>query len=86
MSAYVDDLLFFQVDTEVTGVFKPMQGQVLLRPTGELLIGQTISFRGRQLTNKGEYIEITLGDKYMNTLRARHAQPQTREHARDGST
>ena len=66
--AYVDDLLFFGEDTEVTRVFKAIQAQVLLRPTGELLIGHTISFLGRQLTNKGEYIEITLGDKYMNNL------------------
>ena len=63
--AYVDDLLFFGEDTEV---FKAIQAQVLLRPTGELLVGHTISFLGRQLTHKGEYIEITLGDKYMNTL------------------
>ena len=66
--AYVDDLLFFGEDTEVTRVFKAIQAQVLLRPTGELLIEHTISFLGRQLTNKGEYIEITLGDKYMNNL------------------
>ena len=60
--AYVDDLLFFGEDTEVTRVFKAIQAQVLLRPTGELLIGHTISFLGRQLTNKGEYIEITMDD------------------------
>ena len=41
---------------------------MLLRPTGEQLIGHIISFLGRQLTNKGEYIEITLGDTYMNNL------------------
>ena len=66
--AYVDCLLFFGEDTEVTRVFKVIQAQVLLRPTGELLIGHTISLLGRQLTHKGEYIEITLGDKYMNNL------------------
>ena len=65
---YVDNLLFFGEDTEVTRVFKAIQAQVLLRPTGELLFGHTISFFGRQLTHRGEYIETTLGDKYMNTL------------------
>ena len=65
--AHVDDLLFFGVDTEVTRIFKAIQAQVLVRPTGELLVGHTIAFLGRQLTHKGEYIEITLGDKYMNT-------------------
>ena len=39
--AYVDDLLFFGEDTEVTRVFKAIQAQVLLRPTGELLAGHT---------------------------------------------
>ena len=68
VTAYVDDLLFFGEDTEVTRVFKAIQAQVLLRPTGGLLIGHTISVLGRQLTNKGEYIEITVGDKYMNNL------------------
>ena len=66
--AYVDDLLFFVVDEEVTEAVKAIQAQVLLRPTGELLVGHTISFLGRQLTHKGEYIEITLGDKYMYNL------------------
>ena len=66
--AYVDDLLFSGVDEEVTKAFKAIQAQVLLRPTGELLVGHTISFLGRQLTHKGEYIEITLGEKYMNNL------------------
>ena len=65
--AYVDDLLFFGEDAEVTKLFKAIHAQVLLRPTGELLVGHTISFPARQLTHKGEYIETTLGDKYMNT-------------------
>ena len=84
--AYVDDLLFFAEDTEVTKVFKAIQAQVLLRPTGELLVGHTISFLGRHLTHQGEYIEITLGDKYMNTLlEEQDIQQQTRQHPRDGS-
>ena len=68
LMVYVDDLLLFGIDSEVTRIFAAVQAQVLLRPTGELLIGQTISFLGRQLTHRGEYIEITLGDKYMSTL------------------
>ena len=66
--AYVDDLLFFGVDTEVRRIFKAIQAQVVLRPTGELLVEHTMAFLGRQLTHKGEYVEITLGDKYINTL------------------
>ena len=60
--------IFFGEDTEVTRAFRAIQAQVLLRPTGELLVGHIISFLGRQLTHKGEYIEITLGDKDMTNL------------------
>ena len=62
--ACVDDLLFFGEDTEVTRAFKAIQAEVLLR----LLVGHTISFLARQLTRNGEYIDITLGDKYMTNL------------------
>ena len=61
--AYVGDLLSFQVDSEVTRVFAAIRAKVLLRPTVELLVGQTIAFLGRELTHEGERIEVTLGRK-----------------------
>ena len=79
--AYVDDLLFFGVDTEVTRIFKAIQAQIFLRPTGEL-VGHTIAFLGRQLTHKGEYIKIILGDKYMNTM----LEKQDMHNSRPGNT
>ena len=44
LMAYVDDLLFFGEDNEVTRMFKAIQAQRLLLATGELLIGQTKAF------------------------------------------
>ena len=85
LMAYVDDLLFFGVDTEVTRIFKAIQAQFLLRPTGEL-VGHTIAFLGRQFTDEDEYMEITLGDKYMNTMLEAQDMHNSRPHPRDGST
>ena len=41
---------------------------MLLRPTGESTPGSTVSFLGRQITNRGNYYEITLGDSYIDNI------------------
>ena len=40
----------------------------LLRPTGELTVGNTISFLGRNICNQGDYYEISLADHYTTEL------------------
>ena len=65
---YVDDLLFIGQDNIVNDLFSAIQKQLLLRPTGELTMEQTISFPGRDITNKGDHYEISLSKGYTATM------------------
>ena len=69
---YVDDLLFLGEQSEVNKIFKAIQQKVLLRPTGELTCGKTISFLGRILTNKGDHIKRPLAPDYIETILKEH--------------
>ena len=69
---YVDDLLFLGEQSEVNKIFEAIQQKVLLRPTGELTYGKTISFLGRNLTNKGDHIDITLAPDYIEAILKEH--------------
>ena len=52
-----------------TKLFKSIQKHVLLRPTGDLTVGNTISFLGRNICNKGDdYYEISLAHSYTTEL------------------
>ena len=63
---YVDDLLLLG-DEEVTNkIFAAIQQHLLLRPTGTLTVGNTVSFLGRNITNRGDYYELGLADSYNN--------------------
>ena len=65
---YVDDLLFTGEEQEINRIFEQIQQHMLLRPTGESTPGSTVSFLGRQITNRGNYYEITLGDSYIDNI------------------
>lgn len=65
---YVDDLLFTGEEPEINRIFEQIQQHMLLRPTGESTPGSTVSFLGRQITNRGNYYEITLGDSYIDNI------------------
>ena len=65
---YVDDLLFIGQQETVNKLFKSIQQHLLLRPTGELTVGNTISFLGRNICNKGDYYEISLPDSYTTQI------------------
>ena len=65
---YVDDLLFIGQDNIVNELFSAIQKQLMLRPTGELSMEQTISFLGRDITNKGDHYEINLNKSYITTM------------------
>ena len=65
---YVDDLLFIGQDDIVNELFSAIQKQLMLRPTGELSMEQTISFLGRDITNKGDHYEINLKKSYITTM------------------
>ena len=65
---YVDDLLFIGQDDIVNNLFTAIQKQLMLRPTGELSMEQTISFLGRDITNKGDHYKINLNKSYITTM------------------
>ena len=65
---YVDDLLFLGEPTVVDKLFADIQQHLLLRPTGDLTVGNTISFLGRNITINGDYYEVSLSDKYTTDL------------------
>ena len=66
--AYVDDLLFLGEEETVNKIFKAIQQQLPLRPTGTLSPGNTVAFLGRNITNRGDHYEISLSDEYVTTL------------------
>ena len=64
----VDDLLFLGEEQVTNQLFTAIQQQLLLRPTGTLTPGNTVSFLGRNITNRGDHYEISLNDDYTTTL------------------
>ena len=65
---YVDDLLFLGQPTVVNKLFADIQQQLLLRPTGDLTVGNNVNFLGRSISNKGNYYEISLATTYTTEL------------------
>ena len=49
-------------------LFTDIQQHLLLRPTGDLAVGNTVNFLGRNVTNKGDYYEGCLADSYTTEL------------------
>ena len=41
---------------------------MLLRATGEASPDNTISFLGRKITNKGDHVDISLDDEYVDNI------------------
>jgi len=76
---YVDDLLFTGEEQEINRIFEQIQQHMLLRPTGESTPGSTVSFLGRQITNRGNYYEITLGDSYIDNILQEACYMQSRD-------
>ena len=65
---YVDDLLFLGEQHIIDKIFSELQQHLLLRPTGVLTPGSTAPFLGRKITHKGDSIDITLSDDYINNI------------------
>ena len=65
---YVDDLFFVGETEEINNIFNKIQERMLLRATGEASPGNTISFLGRKITNKGDQFDISLDDKYVGNI------------------
>ena len=65
---YMDKLLFPGEAIAVNKFFIDIQQHLMLRPTGDLTIGNTVSFLGRNISNKGDFYEISLADIYTKQL------------------
>ena len=67
---YVDDLLLLGQQQTVDNIFNQIQQHLLLRPTGTLHFGNTVSFLGRNITNRGDHFEISLSNDCIDKLPA----------------
>ena len=65
---YVDDLLFLGTAKAVNTLFSKIQQQLLLRQTGDLTVGNTVSFLRRNTSNRGDYYRVSLADSYTTDL------------------
>ena len=65
---YVDDLLFLGEQQVVDKLFTAIQQHLLLRPTGTLEPGKTVSFLGRSITNNGDSYDISLSQDYVANI------------------
>ena len=65
---YVDDLLLLGDEATTNKVCEAIQQHLLLRPTGTLTVGNTVSFHGRNITNRGDHYELGLAGSYNKTL------------------
>ena len=65
---YVDDLLFIGEQKELDILFDKIMKHVLLRATGKLTTGKTITFLGRNNTHKGDHMDISLEDDYIDNI------------------
>ena len=65
---YVDDLQFLGQEQEANKIFEGIQQKVLLRPTGDLTCGKTISFLGRNLAHTRVTTLTSLSADYVNAI------------------
>ena len=65
---YVDGLLFLGEQQEIDILFDKIMKHVLLRSTGKLTTGNTITFLGRNITHNGDHIDISLEDDYIDNI------------------
>ena len=65
---YVDDLLLLGVQSVINTLFSRMQKEVLLRHTGDLTVGSTIHFLGRNISHRGDHINISLNNNYVDII------------------
>ena len=65
---YVDDLLFIGVQSIINTLFSRIQKEALLRHTGDLTVGSTTHFLGRNISHRGDHIDISLNNNYVDII------------------
>ena len=67
-TVWSDDLLFIGVQSTINTLFSRMQKEVLLRHTDDLTVGSTIPFLGRNMSHKGDHIDISLNNNSVDII------------------
>ena len=81
---YVDDLVILGDNPDE--LFDKIANKVLLKRTGELKQGETISFLGRRLRHTGETIELLPAENYIEEILEEHGLTTAKPCTTPGST
>ena len=66
--AYVDDLMFFGSQADVSTLIQDLQKDLLLKVTGTLNEGQSSSFLGRNLKRTSTFISVGMSPSYIDAM------------------
>ena len=66
--AYVDDLMFFGSQADVSTLIQDLQKDLLLKVTGTLDEGQSSSFLGRNLKRTSTFISVGMSPSYIDAM------------------
>ena len=65
---YVNDLFSVGKTEGINNIFNKIQEKMLLQATGKASPGNTLSFLGGRITNKGDHVDISLDDEYVDNI------------------
>jgi hypothetical protein len=65
---YVNDLFSVGRTEGINNIFNKIQEKMLLQATGKASPGNTLSFLGGRITNKGDHVDISLDDEYVDNI------------------
>eukprot|EP00438_Fugacium_kawagutii_P000228 Skav212273 [mRNA] locus=scaffold732:198163:199647:- [translate_table: standard] len=66
--AYVDDLMVFGSDEDVKQLYADLSKDLLVKQTGELSEGNTVTFLGRQIKRNSDSIELFMKPEYVDNM------------------
>ena len=76
--AYVDDLMFFGSQADVSTLTKDLQKDLLLKVTGTFNEGQSSSFLGRNLKRTSTFISVGISPSYIDAMLGLYGLKQCR--------
>ena len=65
---YVDDLMVFGSDSDVPKVIEDLSQDLLVKVTGQLSVGNSVTFLGRQIKRTYDAIELYMPDTYVDSM------------------
>ena len=66
--AYVDDLMFFGSKPDIDLCVQDLQRDLLLKMTGTLAEGQTVTFLGREIRRTADACELYMKPEYIDSM------------------